>query len=733
MQKKIVSIVLTILFLCATSLPAFAAPAVNDNGKFSNLSGDGKYMSPTYFNNYTLDLRECTLLEKAAEGMNGLANAIFQSQKMYGYTTILVIDTCLNFDLASLLGTQIDDFQRAMKKTVFDELFMLTFCWTAWCMIGQIVRHNMVGAWMEILKVVLITCLALAFMTNSGAMLSGMNRITQSISIDLITSALETNRTAFSRDAAGTLWSVMVHRPYVDLQGGDIITDAQIDQLLQCAPGSTQRIDLVRSMNAADKQLFDLGWAGTRLGKLLTLLIPITIKTFVFQSLAVLLIVFQFLAMFLFAMASVVLLCAMVPSMGGMSIIEGWFKKVVETQIAVIALTAILALLLKLDQVLFAQSTASGWLVILIIQTFLSVYVAFKYNDIINTVTGMTHGRLPDASLQSLNPSPRLKRLAYRAMFKKSDAPKSAGSSSKSDATSPDSRPQSSSTTPTPPTNGGATLRNMQSSNTATADRQPSAKRRSYVASSGVASTGQSSNLIRFPQAAATGTDGPPAVSRSVSNTSGPSLRVVPSQSMQHSAAPDDRLKRPARDNPHSVQEPPQVSAKSAYRPSDTHPGQPKGVSSISAPDSSHVKPATMTTQEESHPPLQRLDSPGPGQIHSPGHSSEKESLQPESSPMNPAVNKGPTDTALAPRPSESAPIRSSELTAGSMHAADTDRPQPSPHPMPAANSSSLAIRSGSSASRPPSLDGGVRTNMQARAAQMRDPQRMRPADGPKK
>lgn len=512
MHKNIIKRCLVLMLLMVFSVqPVSAAPAMGTTDIFQSLSGDGEFISSDYLDNYYLDLRETTMLEGASKATNELANALFQWMKNNGYVSVYLINACFEFDVGEAFKPYINDFQAAAKQSVFDELYWVMLCLTAWSVIREIYKRNMIGAGMAVAKVAVVLALSLALVSYSADLISGISSTTRAVSVGMLSTASGTTASGFAQDAAASLWSTLVHRPYVDLLGGSIITDAQVKQLLSMTPGTPERIDYVRSLNSADKRLFDLNWPGLRLGKIFALIMPLMIKDLLFTLIAILTLAFQFLLIFCVLLAPLVLLFAMVPSLGGFNAIDNWVKRLIEISISSIVLTAMIVFLIRLDQILYSQANIMGWMIVLFIQTVISVFIAWKYNYVLQMATGMMHGRTPRMGVPSLRLPRAKKSQSFRAGPSKNKS--RVTQTSAASETAATEKTETENPPPTPP--ASPVITNMRSTHYQHTTQSQASPRRQLVPASG-ASYAQGTkdpeyrNVIQLYRA--TGTDGRPTM-----------------------------------------------------------------------------------------------------------------------------------------------------------------------------------------------------------------------------
>ncbi|HCC34546.1 MAG TPA: hypothetical protein DEQ02_02460 [Ruminococcaceae bacterium] len=401
MKIKLIFIAITILLtIFALPLQASAAGGIVDIEEFDNItSGDGQYLASDYRDNYNLDIIELGIMDSGDKMVNALANILFSFLRLLSYLTVVIFYHCFSFDIATLFGAQIGAIQAGLTNSIFRGLFPLAFGASAFFLGMQLLKRNIQGIFSELGKVIFIWVISFLVVTDSAFFLSFVNSMTKEISVQAlgdmsgggVSSSGDVN--AYAAEASGILWGSLVHKPWVTLEFGDSYApqEDKIEELLAAPPNSDTRLELIKKHNK-DNGLFEKDVGGWRVGFIFLLLIPVVIKCAIYCCVAFFQICFQLLTLFYVLTCPVILLLAIAPTFGGLDLIKKWLLKILETQISILVLTFIIGLMISIDNLLFAQNSAYGWLIGLVIQVLVSVALILNRNKLFKALGGITRG-----------------------------------------------------------------------------------------------------------------------------------------------------------------------------------------------------------------------------------------------------------------------------------------------------------------------------------------------------
>lgn len=387
----IILLMLCLLFRQEHTIYATGIAEIED---FNNLEGDEKYLGDNYRDNYSLDIEKTGVLEFGEKMLNNIANVFFSVLRVFAHLVCSIFYFSFDFDITDILGNQIDSIQSALKSSIFNPLFILAFVGVAIILIKRMLKQDIAGILSEMGKVIAIVLLSIFVVNNSSTALSYTTKITKSVCVDILTEMNSSmgvsggSGTSYAAKASGVLWVNLIHLPWISLEFGNTSPDAEtIEKFLSSKAGSDERKELVKGF---DDGTFDKEKGAARIGLIVVYSIPFFIKAAIYIIIAMLNLVFQLLALFFVLAAPIILLLAMIP--GFENIIGTWLKKILETQISILILTILMALLIKLDTACYSLIPQYGWFVGIIFQTALGLGLFFGRNKILHAFTNMQRG-----------------------------------------------------------------------------------------------------------------------------------------------------------------------------------------------------------------------------------------------------------------------------------------------------------------------------------------------------
>lgn len=414
MKKFLAS--LCVIVLCLTvfcPVRPLAASDISNIEDFNSLqSGDGKYLSERYRDNYALDIEELGLMQGIEKAIAALASIMFSILKSLGYLTTVIFYYSFSFDITEFIGPQIDTIQGLLKNSFFDALFPIAFFGCGVYLVTQLLRRNAQKILGEIGKVLIILMVSFLVTFQSNAFLSFSNTITKQASVEILSAFSSTNieegtgLNGYAATSCGVLWSSLVHKPWIALEFGSSFDDttpenaALVEEILRLPPGSDAR--QVRIQEIKDSNgYFTAGVSAPRVGYLVLLLIPVGAKCLIYLGTAFFQIVFQVITLFYLLSAPVILLLAVVPSLGGMGIIGAWLKKILEMQLNILMITLMIGVVLLSDTAIYSANNRWGWLVGLVFQTFIAVGLFLYRGKLLGWLGKMQNAiRHPQATVQ---------------------------------------------------------------------------------------------------------------------------------------------------------------------------------------------------------------------------------------------------------------------------------------------------------------------------------------------
>lgn len=376
MQHRIRALCLTLLFSLTLALALPAAPVRAENGverikEFEDLKNDDtyKYLSAGFRGNYTLDLGETGVMDAVWVGINSIANVIFFAVRMLGYVVAALFFWSLKFDIGNFFGSQINGMQQVLHDSIYEPLLLAVFGACFCTLLKKFWKRDMAGSAAIIGKIILSVALSMFVVMKSDTALSLVTNTTKEISIDALCGVNDSlgmggSIENFAAKGAGILWLDLVHEPWKTaefINYSDNVTDKMADSFLS-EHDEEKKAELVESYG----DVFDKKIGVQRVGFLIIYLLPFLAKCLVFIVVSGLLIIFQILAVFYLILAPIMLLLFL---FSGYEVILGaWLRKMLETQIMLLIIMCMLALLIRMDALLFAQAQEWGWFIVLMIQ-----------------------------------------------------------------------------------------------------------------------------------------------------------------------------------------------------------------------------------------------------------------------------------------------------------------------------------------------------------------------------
>ncbi len=383
--KKLFRITLCITTLIViTSVLGNAAHAASvDSGispidAFDKLtSANGKWLNSQYRNNYYLDIKTLGALDIFEKGTNGIANILFYLMSMISYICVAAFYFCFNTNVADLFKDIINNMQESLRAGIFDNLFLVAFIFIAIYLVQQLLKRNTVEIFTQILKLLFIIVLSFLLTTETSAVITNSTEIAKTIGAKAVVAINNSESTqSYAADVSGNLWFSLVHEPWLMMEANNKLTEQDQEKILSQDSSSSDRQSYIDNLNSKDSSIFSKDAGTARIAQTFIILILTLLKAGILLLIALVQIAFQVMAILCILLSMVALLLAMVPQLGGMTIIENLAKRIFETQLGIVITTFMLALMTKMDSLImidFQKATNCGWLIALIIQT--SIYV----------------------------------------------------------------------------------------------------------------------------------------------------------------------------------------------------------------------------------------------------------------------------------------------------------------------------------------------------------------------
>lgn len=399
--RRIISFVILVIMILSSSLfaiPTYAddGSGIDDGGAFDEIPGVESYKC------YYFDLEELGILDTFYTAINAIGNLVWNIIKLLTKLVMMIMYVSLDFDAGEMLSPVMSGIQSTIHESIFEPLFVLAFCGTAIILLKRMFVRDLMGAFGDIVKVVVIVVLSIALVKKSDSALSMITGVTKEASVEIMTGINDntgmgsdsddasTASTDFALRAAEILWINLVDEPwqYLEFAGTDP-TEEDIKNFLNIAnqPGSDNRASLVANYTGATV-CFEKGRALIRLACLLVYLIPFIVKFALYTAVAGIQLIMQVITVVYMLIAPVILLLALLP--GYENAISTWLRKMLEAQLGILIITFLLGIIVKVDSLLYGMmDSMGGFLVVSIIQMIILVGIYFGRNKIMGMLAAV--------------------------------------------------------------------------------------------------------------------------------------------------------------------------------------------------------------------------------------------------------------------------------------------------------------------------------------------------------
>lgn len=394
-QKAAVLTFMLVFILCGSAMPVQAANSmIGITDQWDGLDGDARYLGQKYRDNYGLDqdAGKLDIIEKAG---NGLANVFWGLCTTGTQVGCAVIYYAMDFNLAELVGDKLNALEASLVNNIFNRIFPLAFLGIGCMLIYRLWKRDVIGGFSDVAKTVILVCISIGLSINASSILTLTSNLTKQVNQTIMSgingqSGFSSDQKDFAKEAAGILWTDMVHIPWMTLEFGDNeVSPADVERIL--ASKGDERTDIIKELSD-DMDSFDASRCWTRLGNVLLYLFPWLAKLVVFTLISALQIAFQAAVLLLFSTAPIVLIITLV-SASGFNLIKRWAGTLLDFHISMISLSFLLSILIWIDKLLFSQVQTYGWFIVVLLQTAICVFLLIKRDMILGfLVAGRGHG-----------------------------------------------------------------------------------------------------------------------------------------------------------------------------------------------------------------------------------------------------------------------------------------------------------------------------------------------------
>lgn len=380
-MKRFIAVVLAIVLIISTAQITYATnEAIGGVEQFTG--------HITQSDNYSLDVMELGIFDSGTIFFNNISNAFF------GLALLVVEMTCTIFyyattvNLSEILSFQIGDVQKSLKDKVFDSMFPLVLgfsgLWIAWLMF----KRNSQEILNQVIKVFIVLVSVSLVALHSTSVIAMVDGVTSLVSNKIMAgiSMKEESTSSYGVTTAQILWDTLIHQPWLTLEFGDYEPeDGVIEEILGTAPTSEDRKKIIEKIVNGEEEPVAFGkeMPLKRLPLVLLYSIPLTVKCVIYAAIALLQLAFRIMTILLVFMGILILLLSLIPQLGGTELIKKWALKIAEMQIMILILTFMLGFMTMIDTMLYTQVNKWGWLVVMVVQTVVALFVFLFRNKIL--------------------------------------------------------------------------------------------------------------------------------------------------------------------------------------------------------------------------------------------------------------------------------------------------------------------------------------------------------------
>ncbi|MFT8349202.1 CD3337/EF1877 family mobilome membrane protein [Clostridium saccharoperbutylacetonicum] len=402
---KLIFFIVVIFILLQTIEKAANASLLSIMGgpdSFNNLSGQGKYLSPPYRYNYYLDVSGGS--SYIDEAINVLSNFFWNILVFLTYALLLSFNLAFTTDIASLFSTIVNTIMTSLKNNIFDSYILFVIAIGFIYVVISLIRRNSAQVLSRILYMTAAIALATALSNYGSTVISGLTQMSKEIGASSIVSVTDDKATQINvSQISGELWDTLIHKPWLELESENKLSDSQVESLLRLDRDSEERSDLVKNIHKNDKSIFADGVGSNRLVPAFFMLFVNGFKMVIMLGIALIQIVFQIITILLMFFVFVLILLSIVPSYGP-RILSLWAKQIVGFQIGIILTSMILGTLIKLDQ-LIAESFKGGpygWFIITFFQVWIYAMIIIFRKQIFEFLKAIQNGSTVRYQLSSI-------------------------------------------------------------------------------------------------------------------------------------------------------------------------------------------------------------------------------------------------------------------------------------------------------------------------------------------
>ena len=385
--KKLFKIMflLICIFIVFNSLEHMAhAAGILDSGgdnTFNEIkNGWGQFIQDKYRVNYDLDTEDLGLLDIISKGINALASMIFYLQVLISWLGVSIFNLCFEANITNAFSDILTSVSTALHNGVFNKFYMIMFMVSLISILIYFAKRNFSAVFSHILVVALIVSLSVIIKSDNARNFivettSFSREIGESLVNSLVGSQSSENEDVNTNDIVGSLWSNLVHKPWMILE-----FDGKYDVNNESSDSDGMTVSkkiLSESKNSDEREkafeelgIKNISYSG-RLASSVILFIITLIKLMILIAISVVQVFMQIMGISIILIAPFMLLMAIVPFFGGLNLIKWLGEKYLGVQVTIVLLSFVIGVLLLIDQVTltFFMNLGASFPIALMIQS----------------------------------------------------------------------------------------------------------------------------------------------------------------------------------------------------------------------------------------------------------------------------------------------------------------------------------------------------------------------------
>ncbi|MEN8906295.1 MAG: hypothetical protein ABF289_10100 [Clostridiales bacterium] len=353
-------------------------------------NNSNKYIT-YYKDQYALDFESSWFFFDSDQVYNSNADVMFSIQQSFVEIMIYLIDKVYNFEVYDIFKDLVNRVVKSMKDTGTNVLLSIMLSLLGFYFAYKTITQKNAQFWSTVMKMLVVIIIGLIFFNKPNLLLNKLDYVMTNISneiLDLKQDFIgEDEKTDGSTYMANLIWEQYVVKPWKFLEFGDIdVADKYAEEILRMAPNEDKRIERLKEI-FKEESIETQNMATDRLAFVCMYFIPLMANLVMICLLCILILGYQFLAIFIFILGVFVMILALLPN--GTNIIKIWASKVIGFSAMKVLLTFVFTILFAINEILFEYVAKEGWIAATSIQLIFYLIIFIKKDSIISIFLSM--------------------------------------------------------------------------------------------------------------------------------------------------------------------------------------------------------------------------------------------------------------------------------------------------------------------------------------------------------